>query len=568
MKDLLSKLNIDIKRYDSEFYFRYHTYGQLTNECIVTRLYDNNKVVYLAHIHIVNSGETILLYNHKSPISNFDDSIKNCKKSDGFYVGSDNILSKSLKEVTGLNSDWVQSSDWFQTAEYYLDSDLGRFKFDENGLIVKDRNNHDPSSEEPSDVSNDCVLLGKEYCMDGNDLDAKLREMMSSKKSEEKPKEKVIGEFKTDLKFIEFIGAKGNINFLSNEAFVEGKYLSGLGLENVKFKLTICDEKTLNFEEVDTNVTTKEQRQRLLNVIEEKTIVPFRKRMVVKELEFTSIQEVSGKKISLYLAVEYTTPIEKLSSIFDEEVEVSQSQMNKLDELMSLFDDIIDEGIDEYESDEVVESKEEENSNALNHNVFLEDQFSKLKEEKIKKLKSDLENSKSNLLKYGRDKKFAESKVEEFTSEIRLLESRLDTLQPIAPENGYYFNVSQRLNEEIVLEKEIYELIKSKVDKVKGINGEAFMKLFEEGQFQIRLAQKTDGEFVEVTNFENLPTELLDCMSDLNLKIDEGKLFYIGEMIWAVLVNKFIKLGFIQDSEWDKFCNSNSYSTKLDESIL
>jgi hypothetical protein len=111
-------------------------------------------------------------------------------------------------------------------------------------------------------------------------------------------------------------------------------------------------------------------------------------------------------------------------------------------------------------------------------------------------------------------------------------------------------------------------LIKSKVDKVKGINGEAFMKLFEEGQFQIRLAQKTDGEFVEVTNFENLPTEVLDCMSDLNLKIGEGKLFYIGEMIWAVLVNKFIKLGFIQNSEWDKFCNSNSYSAKLDESIL
>jgi hypothetical protein len=567
MKDLLSKLNIDIKRYDSEFYFRYHTYGQLTNECIVTRLYDNDKVVYLAHIHIVNSGETILLYNHKSPISNFDDSIKNCKKSDGFYVGSDNILSKSLKEVTGLKSDWVQSSDWFQTAEYYLDSDLGRFKFDENGLIVKDRNNYDPSNEEPSVVSNHCVLLGKEYCMDGNDLDAKLSEMMSSQKSEEKPKEKVIGEFKTDLKFIEFIGAKGNVNFLSNEAFVEGKYLSGLGLENVKFKLTICDEKTVNFEEVDTNVTTKEQRQRLLNVIEEKTIVPFRKRMVVKELEFTSIQEVNGKKIPLYLAVEYTTPIEKLSSLFDEEVEVSQSQMNKLDELMSLFDDIIDEGIDEFvsESEEVVETNQEENSTT---NVFLEEQFNKLKEDKIQKLKSDLENSKANLSKYGRDKKFAESKVEEFTSEIRLLESRLESLQPVAPENGYYFNVSERLNEEIVLEKEIYELIKSKVDKVKGINGEAFMKLFEEGQFQIRLAQKIDSEFVEVTDFENLPNDVIESISELNLKIVEGKVFYIGEMIWAVLVNKFIKLGFIQDSEWDKFCNSNSYSAKLDESTL
>ena len=246
---------------------------------------------------------------------------------------------------------------------------------------------------------------------------------------------KKTGEFKPKEKFIEFIGAKGNINFISDEALISGKLLSGLGFENQTFKLKIYEDGTVDFSDTENQTNSKEQRERLLDVILEKTITPFRKRMVVKELEFTSIQEVSGKKISLYLAVEYTTPIEKLSSIFDEEVEVSQSQMNKLDELMSLFDDILDEGIDEYESDEIVESKEDENSNEFNHNVFLEDQFIKLKEEKIKKLKSDLENSKSKLLKYGRDKKFAESKVEEFTSEIRLLESRLDTLQPIAPEN-------------------------------------------------------------------------------------------------------------------------------------
>jgi hypothetical protein len=404
--------------------------------------------------------------------------------------------------------------------------------------------------------------------MDGNDLDAKLSEMMSSKKSEEKPKEKIIGEFKTDLKFIEFIGTKGKINFISNEALIEGKLLSGLGFEDKTFKLTIYEDGTVDFDDVENQNTTKEQRENLLNVITEKTIVPFRKRMVVRELTFTSVNEIDGKKVSLYLSVGYDKPINKLASIFDEEeekeVEVTDSQQEKLDVLMSLFDDVEDSDVEETIEEDILVDKKEIQESTLDVNKNLEESFKKMKQEKVENLKKDLQYKKTELAKFERDKKFASSKVEEFTADIRLLESRIDSLQPQAEPNGWYFNVSERLNEQIVLEKEIYETILSKVSKVKGINSEAFMKLFEDGEFRIRLARKNEDVFDELKDFEKLPDELIEIFEKLKLTVSkENNILYIGEIIWADLVNKFIKLGFLQDPEWEKICESNSY--KLSE---
>lgn len=373
--------------------------------------------------------------------------------------------------------------------------------------------------------------------------------------------EKTTGDFKTKEKFIEFIGARGNINFISKEAMIQGEMLSGLGLENSSFKLTIYDDGTVDFDDVDGQNTSKEKRENLLNIILEKTITPFRKRMVVKEITFTSIQEVKGEKIPLYLAVEYTKPIEKLSSLFDEEVEVSQNQMNKLDEIMSLFDDIIDEGINEYVEEELVESVEEV-KDVMPFANQMKEQFDKLKQEKLESLKSELKLAKENLNKFEKDKAFAESKIIESKSEIRLLESRIDSLNPTIESNGIYFNVSERLNEKIVLDEEIYNTIKSKVDSVKQINSEAFMKLFEDGEFRIKLAKKNQNEFEEINDFKDIEDLIT---TDIPLSIKEDGLYYVGDLVWAELVNKFIKMGFSQDPEWDKLCNSNSYRLHEDD---
>jgi hypothetical protein len=231
---------------------------------------------------------------------------------------------------------------------------------------------------------------------------------------------------------------------------------------------------------------------------------------------------------------------------------------------MSLFDDVEDSDVEETIEEDILVDKKEIQESTLDVNKNLEESFKKMKQEKVENLKKDLQYKKTELAKFERDKKFASSKVEEFTADIRLLESRIDSLQPQAEPNGWYFNVSERLNEQIVLEKEIYDTILSKVSKVKGINSEAFMKLFEDGEFRIRLARKNEDVFDELKEFEKLPDELIEIFEKLKLTVsNENNILYIGEIIWADLVNKFIKLGFLQDPEWEKICESNSY--KLSE---
>jgi len=389
-------------------------------------------------------------------------------------------------------------------------------------------------------------------------------------------KEPVIGDFKPKDKLIEFIGGKGNINFISNEATIEAKYLSGLDMDGIVFKLTICDEGTVNFDEVDTNHTTKEQRGRLLEIISEKTITPFRKRMVITELPFQSVKKVGDKSVRLYLSVDYQKPIEKLASLFDDEeteVSISDEQSSKLDALMSMFDDEepkLAQVLFESETEEELAREFEGENNieivasetiepVYDSNKQMEESFAKMKQEKFDDLTKRLDNKKKELGKFTQDMKLSTKKVGDTEDEIKLLESRLESLQPEPEFTGYYFNVSERLNEKINLEPEIADLIKSKISKVKSINVEAFMKLFEDGEYHIRLGSKSMGVLVEVTDYEKLSEDAQKALSKVGIKLSDGKLIYMGELNWGDIVNKMVKLGFSQDSEFDKQCGSNSY---------
>jgi hypothetical protein len=371
--------------------------------------------------------------------------------------------------------------------------------------------------------------------------------------------EKTIGEFKTETKFLEFVGAKGNLNFIANEATIEGKYLSGLGLDGVTFKLTICDEGTVNFEEVETNQTTTEQRARLLEIIEEKTIQPFRKKMVVSELPFLSINEVSGKKVHLYLSVEYVKPITKLASFIQNlEVKVDETHVNKISSLMDLL------GGDEVEAEveqEVKLEEDEKNEVVESWRKNIEENMILMKSSKKAELEEKLEKRKHELFILERDFSLTSSKLEECKSDIDLLKSRLKTFEPEKDKNGYIFNVSEALNETVDLEPEFEVILRNKLTKVKGINVDNFIKLFSMGEHRIRLCKKINGEFNEVKNFEDMDDELKRILSECEFKffIEDDSLMYKGEMSWAEIVNQMIKDGFEQDSDWDKICGSNSY---------
>ena len=379
----------------------------------------------------------------------------------------------------------------------------------------------------------------------------------------EEIKDPVIGEFKTKDRFIEFIGAKGNFNFISNEAIIDAKYLSGLDMDGISFKLTICDEGTVNFDEIETTRTTKEQRSRLLDIISEKTITPFRQRMVVQELQFKSTKNVGDNPISLYLSVEYQKPIEKLASIFDTDEQVADEQVSsKLDTLLSLFDEDDDNDIKYGEDVAPYNLPDEEQPSEpviIENKTQIEESFAKMKQEKIDDLTKRLDNKKKELAKFSMDSKLSQKKVSDAEAEIVLLESRLDNLSPNTPSNGYYFFVSERLNEKVNLEPEIEKIIRDKVSKIKSINTDAFMKIFENGEYQIKLGTKSLNTVVEVSDFVNLPDDVKKSLGGLSIRIDDGKLIYTGDLNWGDIVNKMIKCGFTQDPQFDKDCGSNSY---------
>jgi hypothetical protein len=384
--------------------------------------------------------------------------------------------------------------------------------------------------------------------------------------------EKIIGKYKPEIKFIEFLGVKGNINVISNEAIIEGKYLSGLDMENIKFKLSICDEGTVNLDEVDTQVTTEEQRGRLVDVLLEKTISPARGKMVISDVVFTSVPKEGMKEVNLYLAVDYKTPIQKLSDLFGDEdfteVEVSNEQDSMIDTLLSMFGD--DEVDEEGEGDEIVDVISEEVMSESKS--ILEEAFAKMKQDKLSELQSELDKQKEELKKTTWEKSSSEKKIETINSEISLLESRLEQMRPAKEPNGYIFFVSERLNEKVNLDEETSKLIMSKISKVKSINPKAFMKLFEDGEYRIYLATKIDDVLTEV-DYLNLPIDIQKSIYESlgSVTIIDNKLMYSGEFEWHTIVDKLVKSGFTQEAEFSKMCGGNSYQsqeTNQEDSII
>jgi hypothetical protein len=152
----------------------------------------------------------------------------------------------------------------------------------------------------------------------------------------------------------------------------------------------------------------------------------------------------------------------------------------------------------------------------------------------------------------------------ELKNEIRLNQDRLDDLQPTEDPTGYFFNVSERQNEQIVLEPEIEKIIKEKVSKIKSINVENFMKLFTDGEFHITLGKIHEDTLVKVDDIKTLPSEVTEKLYSLELKPSDNKFIYVGDLGWSQLVNKMIKMGFEENSEFNKICGSNSYNSNTE----
>lgn len=382
-------------------------------------------------------------------------------------------------------------------------------------------------------------------------------------------KEVIIGDFKPKRKFLSFISAVNGsrVRFNRDIAFVKGEKLSGT-LEGVIFKITICDEGTINFDEVDTNVTDKAQRQRLIDDIDALDVTGYAQKFVIGTIQF---DDIDGRLC--YLEVEHQKPIDLLRSIFDddkqeevkEEVELSERGMSFLDDLLGSTNEVETLELSERDAEiliDAIENPAEPNEKLKKASEsYLEEQFRKMNEEKVNELKSRITDTTKEIINHKREISQAESKLKLSSEQLGVLETRLESMTPGDEPNGYVFFVSEEQKNELGLD----ESTKHVADKIADLLGLKKDVLFEQltgGFYKIRIAKKDDitAEKVEVTK-EILEKMSFDPMGKMSMEVP-GEFEYRGDLNWHQLVGKMIRNGFEQEPEFDKLCQSNSYDSK------
>jgi len=379
-----------------------------------------------------------------------------------------------------------------------------------------------------------------------------------SENSTEEVKEVIIGEFKPKRKFLNFVSAVNGakVRFIRDIAFVKGGKLSGM-LDDVIFKITICDEGTINFDEVETNMTDKAQRQRLINDIDDIDVTGYAQKFIVAGLEFA---DKDGGRC--YLEVETKKPIDRLKSIFDDEekAEVSDKGLSILDQLFGNSEEstVESEPVESVIEATVVE-KVEDKSVALS---YMEESFRKMNEAKILELKTRIEDTGKDIRKYKTDISNAESKLKECTQAIGVLETRLDSMTPIVETNGYSFYVSEEQKNETGLD-ETTRSIADKIADLMKLKKDVLFDYLTSGFYKIKIA-KTDNLTDETLAVEKEIIESLLSI-DHSGKISMtgiGEYEYRGDLNWHQLVGKMIRKGFEQNPAFDELCRSNSYESK------
>lgn len=384
--------------------------------------------------------------------------------------------------------------------------------------------------------------------------------MTEQENKTEEVKEPIIGEFKPKRKFLNFVSAVNGakIRFIRDVAFLKGSKLSGM-LEDVVFKITICDEGTINFEEVDTNLCDKAMIKRFITEFDETPTTGYAQKFVLSGFEFT---DVDGKRC--YLEVEEKKPIDKLKSLFDKP-EVSEKGLSILDQLFgsdeeeSLSDILFKSETDEELKRELEgESDKEIKSESLS---YMEESFRKMNEGKVIELKSRIEDKQKEIVQCNREISQSEKKLKESTEQLGVLETRLETMSPGDEPNGFVFYVSEEQKNETGLD-ETTKAIADKIADLMSLKKDVLFDYLTGGFYKIKIAKKDD---IINQDFQ-LDKEAYEKISTLDvtgkMTVVDGSFEYRGTLTWHQLVSKMLRKGFEQDPDFDKLCQSNSYESK------
>ena len=377
----------------------------------------------------------------------------------------------------------------------------------------------------------------------------------------ETSKETVIGNYKPKRKFLNFVtGLKGRIRLLSDYAFIRGEQLSGM-LEGVIFKVTICDEGTINFEEVDTNQTTPDMIQRFIDEIDARDVTGYTQKFVVSSLDF-----YDDDAKPCYLEVEHKKPIDMLFSLFDEEKskKVTETGMSILD---ALFSSETDEELArefEGESDEEIQKESEPEVVENEAQKMMRDAFEKMNDEKVQELKNRIEKTEKEISKLRIDVKQAESKITSSNEDLKVLNTRLDSLSPKDSPIGYDFFVSTENKTGIEPDENLVSVVE-KIAPLLKLNTPVVIDMLTKGYYTIKVQKQGSEEDKNKLDKEIYQKiQKIDVMGKVTM-IGTCEFEYRGDMTWHQLVDKMIRMGFDQNPDFDKECGSNSYETKEDE---
>jgi len=385
--------------------------------------------------------------------------------------------------------------------------------------------------------------------------------------------EPIIGDFKPKRKFLNFISAVNGarIRFIRDVAFLKAEKLSGM-LEGVIFKITICDEGTINIEEQEgTSMTNKEMIQRLLNDVDAMDVTGYAQKFIVSGLE---LSDINGDRC--YLEVEHKKPIDKLKSLFDEDekTEISEKGLSLLDDLFGSSDDEVEEEFDEdHALSEVMNSmlddiSEEDVKEVVDPKTttetYMEEQFRKMNEAKIIELEYRIEETQKEIILYKNDAKQAEQKAEEKKEALSVLETRLETMKPGDESNGYVFFVSEEIKDMEELD-ETEAKVAAKIADIMKLKKDVLMKMLTEGYYKIKIDKADDISNQDFELEKEIYNKIMTLDIDGKMKLTEEGFEYRGKLNWHQLVSKMIKSGFAQDEEFDKLCQSNSYESKEEE---
>lgn len=381
-------------------------------------------------------------------------------------------------------------------------------------------------------------------------------------------KEPVIGQFKPKRKFLNFVtGLKGRIRLLSNYAFIKGEQLSGM-LEGVIFKVTICDEGTINFEEVgDTNQTTPEMIQRLIDDIDSRDVTGYVQKFIVSGTEFHD----DDAKVC-YLEVEHKKPIDMLFSLFDEDKsqQITENGMSILDALFSSESDEELQRELEGESDEEIKADLEKNTDPVETESIaqrmMRESFEKMNAEKAQELKDRIEKTEKEIKKLQLDIKQAESKLKKSGDDLRVLNTRLESLSPKDPSVGYDFFVSEENKTGIEPDENLVQVVE-KIAPLLKLNTPVVIDMLTKGFYTIKIQKQGEVENKQVLDKEVYQKiQKIDVTSEVTM-VGPCEFEYRGNMTWHQLVDKMIRMGFDQNPDFDKDSGSNSYESKEEEKI-